>query len=132
MSGKASSIINALQKITKYRPSQNIIAISLMIIAIFLFGGGVYNVVIRPESAIIQQAGISFFLRSIHEQLLGESIIIMILYAMGVAGLILIYRSSRFRRNPSQASLLLRIGMVLLIMSFIIIEVTLYLQKIGT
>ncbi|MBS7607446.1 hypothetical protein KEJ14_06380 [Candidatus Bathyarchaeota archaeon] len=132
MSRKASSIINALRKITKYRPSQNIIAISLVIVAIFLFGGGIYNVVIRPESAIIQRTGISFFLRSIHEQLLGESIIIMMLYAMGVAGLILIYRSSRFRRNPGQASLLLRIGMVLLIMSFIIIEATLYLQKIGT
>lgn len=131
MSGKISSIINVLRKITKYRPSQNIIAIILVIIAIFLFGGGIYNIVIRPESVLIQRTGISFFLRSIHEQLLGESIIIMMLYALGVAGLILIYRSSRFRRNPSQASLLLRIGMVLLIISFIIVEVSLYLQKIG-
>lgn len=128
---KISSLITyftrkVVSRVMGYRLSRQIMAVIMVAIAIFLFGGGVYDIVIRPDVWFYPP-----FHPHPHEQLLGESLAIMMLYALGTLGLILIYRSGRYRRNPHHASLIIWIGMALLVTVFITIEVVFYRWKTG-
>ncbi len=120
-----------INKLVNYRPSPNIIALILMFIAIFLLGGGIYDISVPIRSVMPYYRGFTLLYPSLHDQLLSESIAIMIIYALGTAGLILIYRSARYRRNPEQASLLTQLGAALLIIAFIVTESVLYMWKLG-
>ncbi|MEM3745646.1 MAG: hypothetical protein QW323_04030 [Candidatus Bathyarchaeia archaeon] len=120
-----------ISKILNYRPSQNVTAIILMLFAIFLLGGGIYNISMPIRSVIPYARGFIFLYPSLYDQMLGESISVMIVYALGAMGLILVYQSMKYRRNPSQASTLIRAGIALFIIMFIILELVLYSWKIG-
>jgi hypothetical protein len=108
-----------------YRLNPYLVAAVLMAASIFLLGGGIYDI-----SAPIISSGLYPY-PGLHNQFLNESIVIMVIYTLGSAGLILIYWSARYRRNPRQASLLVQIGVALLIIAFIIAEVILYWWKLG-
>lgn len=114
-----------------YRPPQNVVAIILMLFTIFLFGGGIYMISMPIRSVIPYSRGFIFLYPGLHDQMLGESIAVMITYALGAAGLILIYQSVKYLRNPSQASTLIRAGIILFIIVVIILEIALYSWKIG-
>jgi len=130
-----SSMINSFQrkinKLMRYRPPLRIIAIILMALSIFLISGGIYDVTIKPRSVLPYYRGFLFLYPNLHEQVLNESISIMIVYAFGAVGLLLIYRSAKYLRNPDQASLLIKLGAGLLILTFIMLETVLYLWKLG-
>jgi len=72
---------------------------------------------------------ITFYPYGINEQLLGESLLVMILYGLGVAGLILTYQSTKYAYRPRQAYMMLLIGVSLVVLSYIFIELSLR-QKI--
>ena len=130
-----SSMINSFQrkinKLMRYRPPLRIIAIILMTLSIFLISGGIYDVTIKPRSVLPYYRGFLFLYPNLHEQVLNESISIMIVYAFGAVGLLLIYTSAKYLRNPDQASLLIKLGAGLLILTFIMLETVLYLWKLG-
>ena len=73
---------------------------------------------------------ITFYPYGINEQLLGESLLVMILYGLGVMGLILTYQSTKYAYRPRQAYIMLLIGISLLVLSYIFVELSLR-QKIG-
>ena len=125
------SIQKLVNKLINFRPPPYLIAVILMFATIFLLGGGIYDVSVPIRSVLPYYRGFILLYPSLHEQVLSESIAIMITYALGAAGLILIYRSARFRRNPSQSSLLIQLGAALLIIAFIIAESVLYMWKLG-
>jgi len=50
----------------------------------------------------------------------------MILYALGALGLLLIYQSTKYIRNPRQVSSILRIGVALILIAFVAVEAILY------
>lgn len=120
-----------VSRVLNYRPSQKVIAIILMFSVIFLLGGGIYNISTSVRSVIPYSRGFIFLYPGLHDQMLGESIAVMIIYALGTVGLILIYQSIKYRRNPSHASTLIRAGIALFIIMIIILEVALYSWKIG-
>jgi len=95
-------------------------------------GGGIYDIIERPLPIGITQGGrvITFYPYGINEQLLGESLLVMMLYGLGCVGLILTYQSTKFAYRPRQAYILLLIGACLVILSYIFIELSLR-QKIG-
>ncbi len=132
MNKKFSSWGYSLQKITTksatYRPSRFFIAAIAMSAAIFLLGGGIYDSLMEPVAAIPLGSGrfLSFIPYQIHEQLLMGSLAVMILYALGTTGLLLIYRSTRYVRNPRQVSFLTKIGVAFILVSFAAIEIVLY------
>lgn len=132
---EVSSAINFFQrkinKLAKHRPSPRIVAIILMVSSIFLISGGIYDVTMKPRSVLPYYRGFLFLYPSLHEQVLNESVAIMIVYAFGAIGLLLIYRSVKYMRNPNQASLLIKLGAGLLILTFIMLEAVLYLWKLG-
>lgn len=128
MSKRASSITFSLQKfyerLLNAKPSLWIIAVIAVGVSLFLFAGGVYDLLIQPIVAIVGSTGriISFYPYGITDQLLLESIIIMIFYAMGVTGFIIAYRSTKHASNPRQAYRFLLVGVALLLVAYILLE----------
>ncbi|MBS7656694.1 MAG: hypothetical protein QXI71_01440 [Candidatus Bathyarchaeia archaeon] len=117
-----------ITKLATYRPSPIFIAILAMAAAIFLLGGGVYDVLMNPVAAIPLGSGrfLAFIPYQIHDQLLIGSIAIMILYALGATGFLLIYRGTRRVHNPRQVSFFIGIGVALVLIAYIAIEIELY------
>ncbi len=103
------------------------IAAVIMAASIFLLGGGVYDILVQPLSVLpLSGRFIFFYPLYLHEQLLYESMGVMILYAIGSVGLFLIYQSTKYIRNQRQFSLVFRISVALFVLSFIAIEILLY------
>ena len=127
-----SSLSYSFQKVSwkaaTYRPSLRLIAVSLIGISVFLLGGGVYDILMNPAAIFPLSPGrfIFYYPRLLHEQILNESIGIMILYALGALGLLLIYQSTKYIRNPRQVSFILRIGVALILIAFVAVEAILY------
>jgi len=127
-SKKLSSITFSLQKTYEktltFKPSLLIVGLLGVAVSLFLMAGGIYNILIQPIVAYVDQVGsiVSFYPYGITDQLLLESVIIMIFYAMGFAGFLIAYRSTKYAYNPSQAYRFLLVGCVLVLISYVLIE----------
>jgi predicted neutral ceramidase superfamily lipid hydrolase len=112
------------QEIITARPSTFVIAAITIAASIFLLGGGIYDLLEKPLIAIVQSGGsiIVYYPYDINDQFLLESIVVMVGYVMGVVGLLLTYQSTKYAYKPRQAYMLLLMGCILLIGSYIFIE----------
>lgn len=128
VSSASFSLRKASLKIAKYRPPSFLIAVAVSGLSIFLLGGGVYDALMQPLAILPIGSGkfLSYLPYRIHEQTLVGSIGVMVLYTLGALGLLLIYYSTKYVRNPRQVSLLSTIGVALLLIAFVAIEVVLY------
>jgi hypothetical protein len=123
-----SSIAFSLQKtygrIMTAKPSTFVIAAAVVASAIFLLGGGIYDILMQPIVAIVASGGrvISFYPFGLTEQLLLESMIIMVFYALGIVGFLMAYRSTKYAYSPRQAYRFLLIGCALLLIAYILVE----------
>lgn len=124
ISSLAFSLQKTYERIVTAKPSIFVIAAAIVALAIFLLGGGIYDVLIKPIVAIVASGGriISFYPFGLSEQFLLESIIIMIFYALGVAGFLIAYRSTKYTYSPRQAYRFLLVGCALLVIAFILVE----------
>jgi len=129
------------RKLSNYKPSPTLFAVILTGAAIFLLAGGVYDIVLAQNPPYPYpywifwptQRGIEFFLPGrLQEDLLGGSIIIMILYSLGTLGLLMAYRSVKYTRDPRQAAILLFIGVIFLLLAFFFTESILYNNKLSS
>jgi glucan phosphoethanolaminetransferase (alkaline phosphatase superfamily) len=120
----------AYGKIITAKPSIFFMAVITIAASIFLLGGGVYDILMKPYWAIFQSSGsiIVFYPYDINSQFLMESMIIMFCYAMGLVGFILAYQSTKYAKKPRQAYILLLVGCVLVIMAYIFVENALLLR----
>ena len=132
LSSLAFSLQKTYEKIITAKPSLFVVAISVVAASLFLLGEGIYDILIQPIVAIVASGGriISFYPYGITEQLLLESVIIMVFYAMGFTGFIIAYRSTKYAYNPRQAYRFLLVGCVLLIVGILLIENGL-MEKFG-
>ncbi|PVX25989.1 MAG: hypothetical protein CW691_02835 [Candidatus Bathyarchaeum sp.] len=124
LSSLAFSLQKTYEKLLTAQPSLLVVGILAVALSLFLMTGGIYNIMIRPIIAYVSSAGsiISSYPYGITEQLLLESIIIMIYYAMGFAGFLVAYRSTKYAYNPRQAYRFLLVGAVLLLISYVLVE----------
>ena len=124
ISGLAFSLQKTYEKILTAKPSPFVVAILVVATSLFLLGGGIYDVLIQPIVAIVASGGriISFYPYGITEQLLLESVIIMVFYAMGFAGFLIAYRSTKYAYSPRQAYRFLLVGCVLLLIAYVLVE----------
>jgi len=121
----------AYLKLSTYKPSYVLFALITVVIGIFLLGGGVYDILLVADPPYPYpywifwptQRGIEFFLPGrLQEELLGGSIIVMFLYALGTLGLLMTYRSVKYTHNARHAAILLLIGVVFVLVAFILME----------
>jgi len=133
---RVSSLSFSLSKVYRgiltAKPSSLVLSSIVMAFAIFLFGGGLYNVIRRPlPSAYVEVPGGGRFLflyPQLSEQFVTDSMIATILYSLGIIGAISMYQSTKYAYKPRQAYLTFMIGFSLLVIAYIFLEVALQIK----
>lgn len=114
----------AYWKIVTAKPSVFVFAVVMIAASVFLLGGGLYDILEQPLFAIFLQEGrfIGVYPYALNEQLLAESIFVILVYAIGVAGFLLIYQGTKYAYRPRQAYMFLLIGTTFIIVAYIAVE----------
>ena len=112
------------ERIITSKPSLFVVGISAVALALFLLGGGIYDMMVEGIAVAYFAAGgtLYVFYPSLSEQFLLESMLVMIFGAIGFAGFLMAYRSTKYAYNPRQAYRFLLVGCVLLLIGYILIE----------
>jgi hypothetical protein len=120
----AFSLQKTYERIVTAKPSIFVVAVAIVGLSLFLLGGGIYDILIKPIVAIVASGGriITFYPFGLSEQFLSGSIIIMILYSLGFVGFLIAYRSTKYAYNPRLAYRLLLVGSALLLIAYILVE----------
>lgn len=120
------------RKVSKTKPSTFVISIIAIAFAVFLFGGGLYSIIMKPLPAIYYGGRFLFLYPQLSEQFITDSIVATILYSLGIIGLIAIYQSTKYAYKPRQAYMMFMIGVTLLLLAYIYLEVTIQMKVSGT
>jgi len=106
------------------KPSLFIVGVAAVALALFLLGGGIYDMMVKDISVAYFASGgtLYVFYPSLSEQFLLESMLVMIFGAIGFAGFLIAYRSTKYAYSPRQAYRLLLVGCALLLIGYILIE----------
>jgi len=118
------------RRISTMKPSTLIISSLAIALAVFLFGGGLYDIIMKPFPAVYYGGTFLFIYPQLSEQFIADSMVAMILYAFGIAGLLIVYQSTKYAYKPRQAYMMFLMGVVLLFLAYVFLEVTIEL-KIG-
>jgi hypothetical protein len=120
------------ERIITSKPSLFLVGVAAVALAFFLLGGGIYDIMIKDVAVAYFAAGgrMIVYYPSLSEQFLLESMLIMIFGAIGFAGFLMAYRSTKYAYNPRQAYRFLLVGCILLLIGYILIENGL-LSKFG-
>ena len=130
ISSMSYSLNGLYRKISTMKPSTLILSIITIAIAIFLFGGGVYDLTVKPYPAVYSQGRFILVNPYLSEQFIADSIAAIILYSLGTVGLIAIYQSTKYAYKPRQAYMMAIVGIVFLLLAYIFLEVAIQ-QKVG-
>jgi hypothetical protein len=77
----------------------------------FVLAGGIYDILEHPISLLPTSSGYSVLIKgTLGEQTLNESLIAAFLYLLGLAGLYMLLRSTRYAYRPRNAYMLLILG----------------------
>lgn len=128
ISSLSYSINRFYRKISTAKPSTMVLSVIVIAVAIFLFGGGIYDLVNRPLPSAYVSSRFIFLYPQLSEQFITDSIVAMILYSLGITGAIVMYQSTKYAYKPRQAYLMFLIGAVFLIMAYIFLEATIQIK----
>jgi hypothetical protein len=95
--------------------SWTVLFIAAIGLATFFLAGGIYDLLEKPVSLLpraSQQGWTFIYPGGIGGQTLNESILSALLYLIGLSGLYMLFRSTRFAYRPRNAYILLIIGFV--------------------
>lgn len=116
------------EKLLNAKPSLFIVSAAAVGVTLFLMGGGVYDLLVQPIIAFISQSGeVLAFYPGLNDQFILGSTIVMILYALGVVGFLIAYRSTKYVHNPRQAYRFLLLGCAMILIAYFLVE-----QRIAT
>jgi hypothetical protein len=118
------------KRISTTKQSNLVIPIISISIAIFLLGGGLYSMIVKPLPAVYYGGRFLFLYPQLSEQFISDSIVAITLYAFGIIGLIIIYQSTKSVYKPRQAYMMLLAGIVLSLIAYIFLEAVI-LQKLS-
>ena len=121
-SSMSFSISRWFRKLSTSAPTAFVVTIVGLAYAIFLFGGGLYTLITRPLPSAYVNGQFFFLYPNISSQFVADTIISVVLYALGFAGLFAIYQSTKSAYKPRQAYMLLVIGITFLLLSYIFLE----------
>jgi hypothetical protein len=116
------SLSRWFRRISTTRPSSLVISIIVISYAVFLFGGGLYTVISSPLPAYYTGSTFIFLYPDLGYQFISDSVIAVMLYAIGFVGLLAIYQSTKYAYNPRQAYMMMVIGVTLLLLAYIFLE----------
>ncbi|HEW89709.1 MAG TPA: hypothetical protein ENG43_00015 [Candidatus Bathyarchaeota archaeon] len=109
----------AYRTLAAYKPPATAVAIAVVAVVAFLLGGGLYDLIHSPRVVIPRPGTIWItYPYTMLDQVLMESIISMMLWGLGFAGLFLIYESTKYADEPSRAYYRFIIGVFLLLLAY--------------
>jgi len=118
------------KRISSTKQSNLLIPVVSISIVIFLLGGGLYSMIVKPLPAVYYGGRFLFLYPQLSEQFISDSIVAITLYAFGIIGLIIIYQSTKSVYKPRQAYMMLLAGIVLSLIAYIFLEAVI-LQKLS-
>ena len=130
-SSTSFSLSRWFSKISTTKPSSLVLSLIVAAYAIFLFSGGLYTIISSPLPAFYTGKGFIFIYPELGRQFISDTVIAAMLYALGFAGLLAIYQSTKYAYKPRQAYMMLIIGVSLLLLAYIFLEDAI-LIKIGS
>ena len=111
------------RRVSTTQPSTFIITAIILGYAIFLFGGGLFTITSKDILPSMYYNGKFIFLYpDISSQFISDTAISVILYALGFAGLVTIYQSTKSAYKPRQAYMMLIVGVTFVLLSYIFLE----------
>jgi hypothetical protein len=116
------------RKISTAKPSTFVVTIVVVSYAIFLFGGGLLTLISQPLPSAYYGGKFYFLYPELSSQFISDTVISVMLYAIGFAGLLSIYQSTKYAYKPRQAYMMLVIGVTLLLISYIFIEDAIHIK----
>jgi hypothetical protein len=129
-SSPISSIQRFYRKFLAPLPLPRIITFLVVGAMILLLGGGVYDIIENPPTLFPGQTSWLFYYPSLHDQTITGSLIVMIVYTIGFAGLLLTYQSTKYAYRPRQAYILLLTGLPIILITYFYCETVINL-KLG-
>jgi hypothetical protein len=113
------------------KPSTTILLIIVVGIVAFILMGGIYDILEHPISLLPTPGGYKVLIPgTLGQQTLNESLIAGFLYMLGLGGLYMLLRSTRYAYRPRNAYLLLIVG-TLVVLIVVFYSNSLITQKIG-
>jgi hypothetical protein len=131
ISSASFSVSKLYQRILKLKISTLIISIVVMGFTIFMLGGGLYDLIQHPLPAVPYQGRILIVYPGLSEQFIGDSVVAMTIYAVGVAGILFMYQGTRYAYKPRQANMMLMIGVIFLFIAYVFLEATMAYKLAG-
>jgi hypothetical protein len=115
----------------RMKPSTTVIMVAVLLFVGFVLAGGIYDILERPISLLPSPTGYSVVIKgTLGQQTLNESLIAAFLYMLGLSGLYMLLRSTRYAYRPRNAYLLLILG-TFTVLLVIFYSTTLINAKIG-
>lgn len=128
-SSTSFSLRRWFDKISNTKPSSLTISITVIGYALFIFGGGLFTIISSPlPSYYIEGTGFLFIYPELSQQFISDTIIAVMLYAIGFIGLLTIYQSTKYAYKPRQAYMMLIIGVALLLLAYIFLEAAILIK----
>ncbi|MGD0406489.1 MAG: hypothetical protein ABSB10_07575 [Candidatus Bathyarchaeia archaeon] len=125
------SLSRWFRKISTAAPSTLIITVVGLSYAMFIFGGGLFTLISHPLPSAYYNGKFYFLYPSIGSQFISDTVVSVILYALGFIGLFIIYQSTKSAYKPRQAYMMLVIGVTFLLLAYIFLEGAISLKLSG-
>jgi hypothetical protein len=125
------SLSRWFRKISTAQPSTFIVSIIVIASAVFLFGGGLYTIIIQPLPSAYVSGRFYFLYPDLSYQFISDTVISTMLYTMGFIGILAIYQSTKHAYKPRQAYMMLVIGVALLFFAYAFLEGALNIKLSG-
>ena len=104
----------------QFRIPKTLLIFGFIALAIFIMGGGIYDLLDKPVSILPGSRGGWVAVHPlVHEQTLNESLLSISFYIFIFSGFFLSYRSSQIRFNARQSKMMMTIGLALLVIGVI-------------
>lgn len=116
------------RKISTAKPSTFVVTIIIVSYAIFFFSGGLLTIISQPLPSAYYGGKFYFLYPELGSQFISDTIIAIMLYAIGFAGLLSIYQSTKYAYKPRQAYMMMVIGVALLLIAYIFIEDAIHIK----
>jgi hypothetical protein len=131
ISSLSFSLSKLYRTISTARPSNLVIPLLSIALAVFLFGGGLYDLILKPLPAVYYSGTFLFLYPSLSDQFISDSIVAMTTYSLGIVGLLAVYQSTKYVYKPRQAYMMLLMGMALVMLAYVILEASLHFKLSG-
>jgi hypothetical protein len=129
-SSMSFSLSRWFRRISESKPSSTTFIIIAVAFTTFLLGGGLLTIITQPPITIYDGQRFYLLYPGMDAQLGMDTIFSALLYALGLTGLLIMYRSTKNAYKPRQAYMTLIVGVTLVVLAYVFLENSI-LYKLG-